>query len=139
MNILDQTSAGNNTVSKLRDLNEQNSWFVAKIIFNIVTTVPVSKSQFEEQLRLVEAKSTEEAFLKARAIGIGEEEILTHREGQLVKWEFVDVADLMPLQSFRNGLEIYSQIHETEESQHYIHSIHQKGMKLRMNVQQVNA
>jgi hypothetical protein len=110
-------------------------WFIAKIVFNIVTGSVVKKSQFEEQLRLVEAESIEEAFLKARAIGIGEEEILVRHEGQFTKWEFVDVADLLPLGSLQSGTEIYSQIHETDESRQYIHHIHQRGMTLRMNVQ----
>jgi len=119
-------------------LDGKGRWFIAKIIFNIITGRD-NKSQFEEQIRLVEAESTEEAFLKARAIGIGEEEILVHHEGRNVEWKFVDVADLIPLQSFRSGLEIYSQIHEIEESQQYIHSIHQRGMNLRIHVQQAVA
>jgi hypothetical protein len=114
-------------------------WYIAKIVFNIVTGSVVKKSQFEEQLRLVEAESIEEAFLKAKTIGIGEEEILVQREGQFIKWEFVDVADLLPLGPLQSGTEIYSQIHEIEESQQYIHSVHQRGMALRMNADQANA
>ena len=110
------------------------SWFIAKIVFNIVSGSRIKKSRFEEQLRLVEAETAEEAFLKARAIGIGKEEIF-HHQGQFSKWEFVDVADLVPLQSLKNGLEIYSQVHETEESRQYIHTIHERGMALRLNVQ----
>ena len=111
-------------------------WFIAKIVFNIVAGSNKSKAQFEEQLRLVEADSREEAFLKARAIGIGEEEVFINEDGQLVKWEFVDVADLLSIESLNSGVEIYSQIHETEESRQYIHSIHQRGMDLRRHVDQ---
>ena len=110
-------------------------WFIAKIVFNIVTGNK-SKSQFEEQLRLVEAESREEAFLKARAIGIGEEEVFVNEDGRFIKWEFVDVADLLPIESLNSGVEIYSQIHETDESRQYIHSIHQRGMDLRKLVDQ---
>jgi hypothetical protein len=112
--------------------------FIAKIVFNIVTGRDRGRSQFEEQLRLVEAINLEEAYLKARAIGIGEEEEL-FREGQpSVKWQFVDVTDLVPLPSLKTGSEIYSQIHETEESLEYIHHTHQRGMALRLNVNQSN-
>lgn len=108
--------------------------FIAKIVFNIVTGQEGSRSQFEEQLRLVDAVNLEEAYLKARAIGIGEEEELL-RDGQpSIKWQFVDVTDLLPLPSLTTGSEIYSQIHETEESREYIHNIHQRGMALRLNV-----
>jgi hypothetical protein len=111
-------------------------WFIAKIVFNIVTGSNRTKSQFEEQLRLVEAESIEEALLKARAIGIGEEEDFVNDDGRLTKWEFVDVAELLPIASLNSGVEIYSQIHETEESRQYIHSIHQRGIDLRNNVDQ---
>ena len=109
-------------------------WYIAKIVFNIVTGREGGRSQFEEQLRLVEALTLEEAYLKARAIGISEEEELL-RDGQpSVKWQFVDVTDLLPIPSLTAGSEIYSQIHETEESREYIHNIHQRGMALRLNV-----
>lgn len=111
--------------------------FIAKIVFNIVTGTAVKRSQFEEQLRLVEAENLEEALLKARAIGISQEETI-HREGQpATRWEFVDVADLLPVSELRNGTEIYSQIHETEESHEYIHNVHQRGMAIRLNAVQI--
>lgn len=107
------------------------SWFIAKIVFNIVSGG--KKTQFEEQLRLVEAESSEEAFLKAKAIGIGEEETLVAEKGQFLKWEFVDVADLMPLPALCHGSELYSQTHEIQEAKEYIHLVHQQGMSIRMN------
>ena len=124
-----------NPVDRLNNHKELGmKWYIAKIVFNIVTGSSRNKSQFEEQLRLVEADSKEEAFLKARAIGIGEEEMLIQNDGQPIKWEFVDVADLLPIQSLNSGVEIYSQIQEVEESKQYIHSIHQRGMDLRKHV-----
>lgn len=122
--------------SRLMDTYPSSSWFIAKIVFNIVADLSRGKSQFEEQLRLVEAESKEEAYLKAKALGIGEEEDIVQDDGGIVKWEFVDVADLIPLESLNNGVEIYSVIHETEEAKQYIHSIHQRGMDLRNEVDQ---
>jgi hypothetical protein len=111
--------------------------FIAKIVFNIVTGTTVKRSQFEEQLRLVVAESLEEAFLKARAIGISQEETI-YREGQpATRWEFVDVADLLLVPALGNGTEIYSQIHETDESREYIHNVHQRGMAIRLNAVQL--
>jgi Domain of unknown function (DUF4288) len=107
------------------------SWFIAKIVFNIVTAK--TKAQFEEQLRLVEATCSEDAFLKAKAIGIAEEETLKQDDGRFVKWEFVDVAELLPIQSLCNGSEIYSQTHEIEEGLQYIRSVHQRGMAIRLS------
>ena len=107
--------------------------YLAKLVFNIVTLQANNRMQFEEQLRLVEAEDLEEAFLKARAIGIGQEEII-YREGTpATKWEFIDVADLIAVPALGNGTEIYSQIHETKESREYIHSVHQRGMAIRLS------
>jgi hypothetical protein len=110
--------------------------YLAKIVFNIVTGVTCKRHQFEEQLRLVEAVSLEEAFLKARAIGIGQEEIICRDGVPATKWEFVDVADLLPLPAWQNGAEIYSQIHETNESHEYIRHVHQRGKAIRLNLMQ---
>lgn len=110
--------------------------FIAKLVFNIVTGTSEKRHQFEEQLRLVEAESLEEAFLKARAIGIIQEETI-YRDGlPATRWEFVDVADLLLVPALGNGSEIYSQIHETEESREYIHNVHQRGMAIRLNAAQ---
>jgi hypothetical protein len=107
--------------------------YLAKLVFNIVTLQADNRMQFEEQLRLVEAEDLEEAFLKARSIGIGQEEII-YREGMpATKWEFVDVADLIAVPALGNGAEIYSQIYETKESREYIHSVHQRGMAIRLS------
>jgi len=110
--------------------------YLAKLVFNIVTLQANNRMQFEEQLRLVEAEDLEEAFLKARAIGIGQEEII-YREGTpATKWEFVDIADLIAVPELGNGAEIYSLIHETKESREYIHSVHQRGMAIRLSALQ---
>jgi Domain of unknown function (DUF4288) len=106
-------------------------WFIAKIVFNIRMVHTASK--FEEQLRLVEADSCEDAFLKAKAIGINEEKLLVENETHFVKWEFVDIAELFPLLSLGNGSEIYSQTLETEGASEYIRKVHQRGMEIRLN------
>ena len=74
------------------------------------------KSQFDEHLRLVSAISFEEALLKARVLGISEEASFINNCHQPVKWEFVNVAELIPLHELKDGVEVYSQIHETEEA-----------------------
>jgi Domain of unknown function (DUF4288) len=106
------------------------SWFIAKIVFNLVTAHAPSK--FEEQLRLIEADSCEEAFFKAKAIGINEEGTLVEGDNQ-IKWEYVDIADLFPLHSLGNGSEICSQTRETDAAHDYIRHVHERGMAIRLN------
>ena len=106
-------------------------WFISKIVFRISAENTEQKPQFDEQLRLIVADSAEEAFLKARVIGINQEDSFLNDSEKLVKWEFINVADIMPLNELEDGMEIYSQIHETEEDRSYIHCIHQKAIFLR--------
>lgn len=107
------------------------NWYITKIVFNI--TAENSANQFDEQLRLVNATSKEEAFLKARAIGLREEDIFYNDRMKEVKWEFVNVSEIIPLSKLEDGTELYSRIHETEDASLYIHFVHQKAIELRKN------
>jgi hypothetical protein len=113
------------------------NWYIAKIIFGIHRE-DQTKNQFDEQLRLIEADEKEEALLKARKIGLAEEESFLNDKNKLVKWEFINVAELVPLKRLEDGVEVYSRIHETDEAKSYIHFIHQKAVALRLNAQAVN-
>ena len=108
------------------------NWHIAKIIFRISNGQGVQKSQFDEHIRLIEASNFEEAFLKARILGLQEEASFLNDHHQLVKWEFVNVAEIIPLRELRDGQELYSQIHETEEAVRYINHIHQKAAAMQL-------
>ena len=109
------------------------NWYIAKIVFKISAENTEQKPQFDEQLRLIAAGSEEEAFLKARTIGLGEEDSFLNDRKNTVKWEFINVAEILCLRNLEDGMEIYSHIHETEEAKSYIHCIHQKAIFLRMS------
>jgi hypothetical protein len=108
------------------------NWYIAKIIFRISNGAGGQKSQFDEHLRLIEAAHFEEAFLKARILGLQEEASFLNDYRQLVKWEFVNVAELFPVNELRDGQELYSQIHETEEADPYINYVHQKAAAMQL-------
>lgn len=106
-------------------------WYIAKIVFSISAENTSHKPQFDEQLRLIAADTEEAAFLKARIIGLAEEDSFLNDRNNLVKWEFINVSEIIPLQKLEDGIEIYSHIHETEEARSYIHGVHQKAISLR--------
>jgi len=108
------------------------NWYISKIVFGI-TAENQQTQQFDEQLRLIQADTTEEAFLKARMIGIGEEDSFINDSNKRVKWEFINVAELVPLKKLEDGVEIYSRIHEMEEAKSYVNFIHQRAISLRLN------
>jgi hypothetical protein len=109
------------------------NWYIAKIVFGINTEASY-KQQFDEQLRLICADTQEEAFLKARTIGLSEEESFLNDRNKPVKWEFINVPELIRVRNLEDGVEVYSRIHEVEEeATSYIHVIHQKAIALRLN------
>lgn len=108
------------------------NWYIAKIIFGI-SADNQALTQFDEQLRLIEAESQEEAFLKSRMIGLSEEDSFLNDKNNMVKWEFINVAELVPLHKLEDGVEVYSRIREIEEPKKYVNVIHQKAMSLRLN------
>lgn len=108
------------------------NWYIAKIIFGIATGNS-TLNQFDEQFRLIEAETHEEAFLKARVIGLSEEDAFLNDSNKLVKWEFINVEELLPIKQLEDGVELYSRIYEMEEGKNHVNFIHQKAVTLRLN------
>jgi hypothetical protein len=129
--VLDRMSKAVSKLVSSAALHDQNEndmkWFIAKIIFKI-SNQGSKVAQFDEHLRLIAASNFDEAFLKARMLGISEEETLLTDKETTVRWEFINVAELIPIQDLKDGSEIYSCIHETEEANNYVNHIHQRAV-----------
>jgi hypothetical protein len=102
--------------------------YLAKLMFNINIDNGKHASQFDEQTRLIEARSFEDAFHKARYIGKQEEETFVNNDNQLVEWKFIDVADLFPLDEVKDGGQVYSSTIEKDDASAFIRFIRQKSM-----------
>jgi hypothetical protein len=116
------------------------NWYISKIVFSISAENTDHKPQFDEQLRLIAASSSEEAFLKARKLGISEEDSFFNDYQNKVKWEFINVSEVIPVKNLEDSIELYSRIHEIdskEEAEKYIHDIHQKAIFLRVKAKPV--
>lgn len=109
------------------------NWYITKVVFAISREDNQAKQQFDEQLRLIAAENQEEAFIKARTIGLNEEDCFYNDKNKKVNWEFINVSEVTPLSTLEDGTEIYSRIHETTEGHEYIHIVHQKAIDIRMN------
>jgi hypothetical protein len=107
------------------------NWYITKIVFIISSEGHAAKNQFDEQLRLVCATDAEEAFYKARTIGLSEENSFYNDKFNRVNWEFVNVTEVLPLNQLEDGIEVYSRIHEAEEGSQYISVAHQKAIAIR--------
>jgi hypothetical protein len=109
------------------------NWYIAKIIFQIKGS-GMQKPQFDEHLRMIEAENFEEAFLKARILGINSEDSVINQKHGPVKWEFVNVVDLREVETLKDGLEIHSQVREMEEAGNYINYVHSQAARMKLSV-----
>jgi hypothetical protein len=92
------------------------NWYVAKIVFRIISGDGNHHAQFDEQLRLISAENDCEAFEKASHIGFMNQDSFLNNQSEPVRWRFIDVAELNQLGSLEDGAELYYHIHETADA-----------------------
>lgn len=110
------------------------SWYLSKIVFRIVCGDGDHTPQFDEQLRLVEANDEQEAFSKAVEMGESGSDVFENERKALVRWEFVNVAELYKLTALIDGAELYSRIQEADNAQLYMDIVHKKAAHIQSNV-----
>lgn len=104
--------------------------YLAKLLFNINIDNGSDASQFDEQIRIIESGSLEGAFYKARIIGKKEEETFLNAQNKPISWQFIDVAEVYPLENIKDGDQVYSMTHKITDRQSYIRYIRQKSMEI---------
>ena len=105
-------------------------WYLAKIIYRIVCGTGNHKPQFDEQLRLIAALESREAFEKASLMGRTGAGTFYKENRQLVQWQFINIAELNLIDELADGAEIYSSIHELEHAEAYISFVHYKAQQV---------
>lgn len=106
-------------------------WYLSKIVFRILCGDGNHTAQFDEQLRLIAANDETEAYEKAMAIGAREEETFYNQKQQLVRWQFVNIAELYRLSELIDGAELCSRINEVDDPEDYIHFINRRAESIR--------
>ncbi len=109
------------------------NWYLSKIIYRIICGQGEHTPQFDEQLRLIAAGSSEEAYEKALAIGSREQDQFLNQKQKLVQWKFINVAELHLLSGLMDGVEVYSRIEETDNADLYIELTNKKAAHLMQN------
>jgi hypothetical protein len=99
------------------------SWYLTKIVFQIICGDGQHTAQFEEQLRLIYAADAIAAVEKAEHIGRQEEQSFLNYVQQPVCWKLIAVTDIYPFAAEIDGAEIFSRISEEEQPASYIHSM----------------
>jgi len=106
------------------------NWYVAKIVFRVISGEGNHNAQFDEQLRLISGNTEQEAFKKATQIGIDNQDSFLNNREQTVKWQFIDVAEINPINALTDGTELYYNIHEAPDADLYIAWAHHKSALL---------
>jgi len=104
--------------------------YLVKLMFNINIDNGNNTSEFDEQIRVVEANSLENAFYKARSLGKKEEETFFDKESKMVSWNFIDVAEVYPLEEVKDGDQLYSNTRKIKDTNSFISYIRQKSMEI---------
>lgn len=99
------------------------NWFIAKLVFDIVSGDGKHRPQFDEQYRLIRADNHEEAFEKACTLGRKEEEIFLNNKSNLVRWSFVNISELFMVDDLRDGMELFSGTYEAADRHLYRETI----------------
>ncbi|MBW4888733.1 DUF4288 domain-containing protein [Mucilaginibacter sp. HMF5004] len=96
------------------------NWYIAKIVFQIISGEGNHTPQFDEQLRLINAGNERQAFEKASDIGLKSQERFINNHKQPVKWQFINVAEITLLNGLTDGTELYYTIQEPADAELYI-------------------
>lgn len=108
-------------------------WYLAKMVYRIICGEGNHAPQFDEQLRLILGEDDMEAFQKARRMGEREEDNFLNDANKPVLWKFVDIAELQPLDTLVDGVEVHSRIFEEEDARNYMKLITDKARMLHEN------
>jgi hypothetical protein len=103
------------------------NWYIAKLVFNILSGDGEHKPQFDEQYRLISAESHEHAYKKAVRIGKNEGEVMLRANNELLRWDFVNVSELYHMDELREGMELCSNIYEAEDRALYMETVNMKA------------
>ncbi|MEQ8303381.1 MAG: DUF4288 domain-containing protein [Cyclobacteriaceae bacterium] len=111
------------------------NWYIAKVVFNIAIGEGNHTPQFDEQYRLIKEQTIQAAFEKAERLGHGEEEMMLNDKNEMIKWEFVGVSELYPIDELSDGMELCSSIREERDRALYIETVQMKTAYVRSKLE----
>ena len=102
---------------------------MAKLVYQFICGNGTHTPQFNEQLRLIVAEDALHAFYKARLIGERETLDIVNN-GMAIKWKFIDVTEILPVNKLSDGAELWSFMNEDTDAELYIRNTQQKANNL---------
>ena len=105
------------------------NWFLVKLTYRFTCGNGKHAAQFNEQTRLINADDELHAFHKARLIGEREATAITNADF-LIKWSFIDVTEITPLEGNADGIELCSCVKEQANADAYIRNTTKQANQL---------
>ncbi|HEX5172476.1 MAG TPA: DUF4288 domain-containing protein [Cyclobacteriaceae bacterium] len=96
------------------------NWYIAKIVYQIVSGNGKHKAQFDEQFRLIKADELDWAWEKAQVIGRLEENAFLNNKKEYVEWKYIAVEDVMMINALEDGAQLYARTAEPDNFEEYI-------------------
>lgn len=103
------------------------NWYIAKLVYQVISGEGNHTPQFDEQLRLIRAEEFEWAREKAGIVGKLCEYRCKNEKNEEVHWKFIDVIDICPIKSLEDGDEIYSSTQEPKDVTDYLSTLSSKA------------
>lgn len=111
------------------------NWYLAKLIFRITCGHGNHKAQFDEQVRLIQAGHSGEALEKARRLAAEESRAAAALQDGYVRWNLVDIPELIRLKGMVDGAELISRVTEEEDGALFEEIVRRRAAMLRYNLE----
>jgi hypothetical protein len=95
-------------------------WYLARLVYQVITAEGDHTPQFDEQLRLIQADELNWAREKAVVLGKMGAFTFKNTDNENVTWKFIDVTDVLEIQEIEDGAELYSMTEEPADVKAYI-------------------
>lgn len=102
-------------------------WFIAKNVFQITSGDGVHRPQFEEQMVLINASNSDEAFQKSIDLGNKAQEQFVNEVGELVIWKFINTAQVHAVGDLTDGKLLCVRTEEPDSAEVYINWVNESG------------
>ncbi|HPW64128.1 MAG TPA: DUF4288 domain-containing protein [Cyclobacteriaceae bacterium] len=105
------------------------NWYIAKLVFQVISGEGFHTPQFDEQWRLIKADEVAWAHEKARVLGWLEQGCFDDERQRKVEWSFIEVAEIQQVTTMEDGAQLYSTTEEPIDAIAYLEMIRRKAQK----------
>ncbi len=110
--------------------HEPMNWYLAKLVYQVVSGAGNHAPQFDEQWRLIAADEIDWAREKAFILGQIDGFDFLNTRNEKVQWKFVNVVDVCELSALEDGAQLYSVTEEPADVNSYLEVVEAKAKRI---------